>query len=75
MEKEVCVTAGRVLVEMHVTNWATAQKEDPKLDALLCWLEAKKKVRVPTFFKGKNSMTFPGSLPFFQIFLSQFKHE
>ena len=26
IEKEVCVTAGQVLVEMHVTNWATAQR-------------------------------------------------
>ena len=42
-EKEVCVATGSVLVEMHVTNWATAQREDPKLDAVLHWLEAKKK--------------------------------
>ena len=28
---------------MHVTNWATAQKEDPELDAVLQWLESKKK--------------------------------
>ena len=35
IEKEICVTAGQVLVEMHVTNWATAQREDPKLDAVL----------------------------------------
>ena len=27
---------------MHVTNWATAQKEDPELDAVLQWLETKK---------------------------------
>ena len=27
-EKEVWVTAGWVLVEMHVTNWAIARKED-----------------------------------------------
>ena len=27
--KEVCVAAGQVLVEMHVTDWATAQREDP----------------------------------------------
>ena len=32
-EKEVCVAAGQVLVEMHVTNWAAAQREDPELDA------------------------------------------
>ena len=35
MEKEVQVTAGQVLVEMHVTNWAMAQKEYPELDAVL----------------------------------------
>ena len=34
---------GKSLVEMHVTDWATAQREDPKLDAVLQWLEAKKK--------------------------------
>ena len=44
-EKEVWVTAGQVLVEMHVTNWVTAQKEDPKLDAVLQWLESKKKTK------------------------------
>ena len=32
----------QVLVEMHVTNWAAAQREDPELDAVLQWLEAKK---------------------------------
>ena len=37
-----------VLVEMHVTNWATAQREDLKLDALLHWLEAKKKTDLRT---------------------------
>ena len=36
-EKEVWVTAGWVLVEMHVTDWATAQREDPELDAVLWW--------------------------------------
>ena len=44
IEKEVHVAAGQVLVEMHVTNWAAAQREDPELDAVLCWLEAKKKI-------------------------------
>ena len=27
---------------MHVTNWTAAQREDPELDAVLHWLEAKK---------------------------------
>ena len=48
IEKEVCVTTGQVLAKMHVTYWATAQREDPKLDAVLCWLEAKKKIDLRT---------------------------
>ena len=39
-EKEVWVTAGWVLVEMHVTDWVAAQKEDPKLYAVLQWFES-----------------------------------
>ena len=34
---------------MHVTNWATAQKEDPVLGAVLNWLEAQKKTNLRTF--------------------------
>ena len=47
-EKEVCIATGLVLVEMHVTNWATAQKEDPRLAAVLQWLESKKKTDLRT---------------------------
>ena len=47
-EKEVQVPTGQVLVEMHVTNWATVQKEDPELDAVLQWLESKKKTDLRT---------------------------
>ena len=43
LEQEVCVAAGRVVVEMHVTDWAVAQKEDPELDAVLQWLGSRKK--------------------------------
>ena len=50
-EKEVWVTTGWVLVEMHVTNWATAQKEDPELDAVLQWLESKKKTDLRTLLR------------------------
>ena len=50
-EKEVQVAAGLVLVEMHVTDWATAQKEDPELDAVLQWLEAKKKTDLRTLLR------------------------
>ena len=35
LEKEVCVAAGPVLIEMHVTNLAAAQREDPILHAAL----------------------------------------
>ena len=48
MEKEVQVTAGQVLVEMHVTDWVVAQKGDPELDAVLQWLESKKKTDLRT---------------------------
>ena len=51
LEKEVQVTAGQVLVEMHVTDWAVAQKEDPKLDAVLQWLESKKKTDLRTLLR------------------------
>ena len=43
LEQEVCVTARRTVVEMHVTDWAAAQKEDPELDAVLQWLGSRKK--------------------------------
>ena len=39
----MCVATGQVLVEMHVTDWAEAQKEDPELDTVLQWLGSKKK--------------------------------
>ena len=42
IEKEVCITAGQVQVEMHMTDWATAQKEDPVLNAMLHWLKTQK---------------------------------
>ena len=29
LEQEVHVTAGHVLVQMHLTDWAKAQREDP----------------------------------------------
>ena len=36
---------------MHVTDWATAQKEDPELDAVLQWLEAKKNTDLRTLLR------------------------
>ena len=37
---------------MHVTNWAAAQKEDLKLNAVLQWLEPKKKTNLRTLLGG-----------------------
>ena len=51
LEKEVQVTTGQVLVELHVSNWAVDQKEDPKLDAVLQWLESKKKTDLRTLLR------------------------
>ena len=51
LEQEVWVTAGQVLVEMHVTDWVAAQKEDPELDAVLQWLESEKKADLRTLLR------------------------
>ena len=51
LEQEVWVAAGQVLVEMHVTNWAAAGKEDSELDAVLQWLESKKKADLRTLLR------------------------
>ena len=59
IEKEVHVIAGQVLVEMHVTNWAAAQREDPELDAVFCWLEAKKKTDLMTLL-GEHASSEEG---------------
>ena len=61
LEKEVWVAAGQVLVEMHVTNWAVAQKEDPGLDAVLQWLGSKKKTDLRTLL-GECIMSEEGQM-------------
>ena len=43
LEQEVHVTTGHVLVQIHVMDWAKAQREDPVLSAVLDWLKAQKK--------------------------------
>ena len=43
LEQEVHVTTGHALVQMHVTDWTGAQREDPMLSAVLDWLKAQKK--------------------------------
>ena len=61
LEKEVCVADGQVLVEMHVTNWASAQREDPVPDAVLHWLEAKKKTDLKTLL-GEHASSQEGQM-------------
>ena len=61
IEKEVCVATGQVLVEMHVSNWAAAQREDPELDVVLCWLEAEKKTELRTLL-GEHASSDEGQI-------------
>ena len=46
---------------MHVTNWATAQKEDPELEAVLQWLESKKKTDLRTLL-GEHVLSKEGKI-------------
>ena len=48
LEQGMHVTTGQVQVEMHVTDWAADQKEDPELNAVLHWLETRKKADLKT---------------------------
>ena len=43
LEQEEHVTTGHVQVQMHVTDWDEAQREDPALSAVLDWLGTQKK--------------------------------
>ena len=61
LEKEVQVTTGQVLVEMHVTDFAAAQKEDPELNAVLQWLESRKKADLRTLL-GECIMSKEGQM-------------
>ena len=49
------------MVEMHVTNWAAAQKEDPELDAVLQWLGSRKKADLRTLL-GECIMSKEGQM-------------
>ena len=44
---------------MHVTSWATAQKEGPELEAVLQWLESKKKTDLRTLL-GDQALSKEG---------------
>ena len=46
---------------MHVTNWATAQKEDPELEVVLQWLESKKKTDLRTLL-GEHVLSKEGQM-------------
>ena len=55
LEQEVHVTAGHVSVQMHVTDWAEDQREDPVLSTVLDWSEAQKKTDLKTHLGGHAS--------------------
>ena len=59
IEREVCVASGQVQVKMHVTDWATAQREEPVLNAVLNWLEAQKKTDLRTLL-GEHACSKEG---------------
>ena len=61
LEQEVHITAGCMLVQMHMTVWAEAQREDPMLSAVLDWLEAQKKTKLKTFL-GEHASSEEGQL-------------
>ena len=42
LEQDILVATCCTLVQMHLTDWAEAQKEDPTLSTVLNWLKAKK---------------------------------
>ena len=46
---------------MHVLDWAVAQREDPVLDAVLHWLEAKKKIDLRTHL-GEHASSEEGQM-------------
>ena len=64
MEKEVCVDAGWVLVEMHMTNWEEAQREDPVLSTVLDWLEPKRRLIRRTCLQQEGLTGFEESSEF-----------
>ena len=46
---------------MHVTDWAATQREDPELDAVLQWLESRKKADLRTLL-GECVMSKEGQM-------------
>ena len=46
LDQEVHVATGCAQVQMHVTDWAKAQREDPAFSAVLDWLGVQKKTNL-----------------------------
>ena len=46
LEQDLWVTAGHPLVEMHVTDLAKAQRDDPISSTVLDWLKAQKQTNL-----------------------------
>ena len=61
LEQEICVTPGCTLVQMHVTDWAEAKKEDPMLSAVLDWLKAQRKTDLKVLL-AEHTSSEEGSL-------------
>ena len=61
VEKEVHIAAGWLLVQIHVTDWAEAQREDLVLSMVLDWLEAQKKTDLKTLL-GEHASSEEGWL-------------
>ena len=56
LEQEVHVTAGHTLLQMHVTDWAEAQREDPLLSTVLDWLKAQKQTDLKVLLAEHTSI-------------------
>ena len=61
LEREMCVAAGQISGELHVTDWAKAQREDPTLCAVLDWLDTGKKTKLKTLL-GEHAFNEEGRL-------------
>ena len=59
VEKEVHVAAGPMLVQMYVTDWAEAQREDSVLSMVLDWFEAQKNTDLKTLL-GEHASSEEG---------------
>ena len=59
IEREVHIAAGWVQVDVHMTNWSAAQREDPVLNTVLSWLEAQKKTGLRTLL-GEHAFSKEG---------------